>query len=184
MAGTTQITMERQQPLRWVIPAVGVGAAALGIALLVEYENKRNRRFVVGSREGGGGGVDKATIRQALTNSAGAKTASGPDGRPQEGNESILEQLLPKTFFADPVSDVVPQGPEENAHVIAWETSVYPYRAAPFRTRGSSANMKPFVSLELANTIPRALSLSRALPQYAFAHTQYHFLVSALPAES
>jgi len=176
--------MERSESLRWVIPAVGVGAAALGIALLVEYENKRNRRFVVGSREGGGGGVDKATIRQALTNSAGAKTASGPDGRPQEGDESILEQLLPKTFFADPVSDVVPQGPEENAHVIAWETSVYPYRAAPFRTRGSSANMKPFVSLELANTIPRALSLSRALPQYAFAHTQYHFLVSALPAES
>lgn len=79
-----------------VLIAGGAGAAFATVALLIDFEQKRQRRFVAG-RESSQDTPDMKTIKNAISEAAGVK-AKAVTGAGNE-DKSSLEELLPKTFF-------------------------------------------------------------------------------------
>jgi len=99
---------------RWAIIVGGAGAAVATLVLLVEYESKRQRRFVSGHGSKHRG-IDKKAVKIAVSASPesekleahmghGNLEAHIGHGKKQQSSE-MLAKLLPKTFFADPVSE-------------------------------------------------------------------------------
>ena len=106
-----------------VLIAGGAGAAFATVALLIDFEQKRQRRFVAGDscsqrcslciafvrsnlevtlvyasgRESSQDTPDMKTIKNAISEAAGVK-AKAVTGAGNE-DKSSLEELLPKTFF-------------------------------------------------------------------------------------
>jgi hypothetical protein len=103
-----------QDRSRWVLIVGGAGAAVAAVALLLEHESRRQRRFVEehGGGEGGPrGGVDKKAIKDAINHAvqyARGPLVLGPNGKQKDQGLS-LEDLLPRKFFADSVSDDHPK---------------------------------------------------------------------------
>ena len=95
--------MERADGSRWVLIIGGAGAAVAALAMLIEYENKRQRRFIAG-RGSRAGGVDKKAIQEAISSTSAAQMIS-PDGNRQQKTDTTVEHLLPKTFFAASVPE-------------------------------------------------------------------------------
>jgi len=103
-----------QDRSRWVLIVGGAGAAVAAVALLLEHESRRQRRFV--AEHGGGegspsGGVDKKAIKDAINNCiqcARGPLVLGPNGLKKDQGLS-LEDLLPRKFFADYLSDDHPK---------------------------------------------------------------------------
>ena len=116
--------MEKLEGSKWLLIAGGAGAAFATVALLIDFEQKRQRRFVAGDscsqrcslciafmrsnlevtlvyasgRESSQDTPDMKTIKNAISEAAGVK-AKAVTGAGNE-DKSSLEELLPKTFFA------------------------------------------------------------------------------------
>jgi hypothetical protein len=90
---------------RWAIIVGGAGAAVATLVLLVEYESKRQRRFVSGHGSKHRG-IDKKAVKKAVSASPESEKleAHMGHGKKQQRSE-MLAKLLPKAFFADPVSE-------------------------------------------------------------------------------
>jgi len=71
----------------YAVAIVGGAGVAIATLLLVDYENRRQRRFVAG-RESKHRGIDKKAVKEAVAQQS-----------------EVLEQLLPKTFFAEPAPE-------------------------------------------------------------------------------
>ncbi len=96
---------------RWAIIVGGAGAAVATLVLLVEYESKRQRRDVAGhgSKHSKHRAIDKKAVRTAVSAIPESEKLTHLEahmghGKKQQSSE-MLAKLLPKAFFADPVSE-------------------------------------------------------------------------------
>lgn len=93
---------------RWAIIVGGAGAAVATLVLLVDYESKRQRRFDAGQGSKHRG-IDKKAVKKAVSASLESEKLTHLEAhmghsKKQQSSE-MLAKLLPKTFFADPVSE-------------------------------------------------------------------------------